>query len=237
MKKIVFYFIFLISVNLFSQNIDSEAATKQADSISYEKTTDFIYEKEFNEDLKEKYNDTDFHYTEEKEDEVKQNSSPSSQAFANAFLFFISKIFPFLLGGILIFIILKTFLGSDFEFWKFKKKNKKVAEKLIYEDEDIHEINLENLLKEALDNQNYRLAIRYYYLISLKKLSDKKLIDYHKDKTNSEYLFEIENQMVRKDFSYLSYIFTYVWYGEFDIDNHNFSIAENKYKSFFKTIN
>ena len=39
---------------------------------------------------------------------------------------------------------------------------------LIYEDEDIHETDLDALLNQALNHKDYRLAIRYYYLSILK---------------------------------------------------------------------
>ncbi len=107
---------------------------------------------------------------------------------------------------------------------------------MIFEDEDIYEVDLEALLKKATDSNNFRLAIRYYYLMTLKGLSAKKLIDYHKDKTNSEYLFEIEDTAMRSKFSYLSYVYTYVWYGEFPVDEKNFIAAQNKYQSFINRI-
>ena len=157
-------------------------------------------------------------------------------AFLGALFMFLGKIFPFVLGIIIVIIILKTFLGTEIGFWNFKKSSKKVAEKLVYEDEDIHESDFEVLLQRAIINKEYRLAIRYYYLSVLKLLSDKKMIEYHKDKTNSEYLFELENKMTRSQFSYLSYVFTYVWYGEFAVDENAFKLAEQKYQSFKNSL-
>jgi hypothetical protein len=200
------------------------------DSITYEKTIDYSEKRAFKEDLKKKYSNKEFVYLSELEKEEELN--PSSTAFLKGLIFFLSKIFPFILGGIIIFIILKTFLGSEIGFWNFKKSKNKVAEKLIFEDEDIHETNIEGLLQSAILKKEYRLAIRYYYLSVLKLLSDKKMIVYHKDKTNSEYLFEIKDATSRKQFSYLSYVYSYVWYGEFPIDEVNFKLAETKYQSF-----
>jgi hypothetical protein len=205
------------------------------DTIHYEKSIEYADKRAFKDNLKEKYTDKEFIYTEEEIDEEKEEKKEDSAiglAFAKGFLFFISKIFPFLLGGLIIFIILKTFLGTETNFWNFKKTKKKVAEKLIYEDEDIHETDIDGLLQKAINNKEYRLAIRYHYLAVLKTMSNKKLIDYHKDKTNSEYLFEIENGTTRSDFSYLSYVYSYVWYGDFPIDETNYKLAENKYQSF-----
>jgi hypothetical protein len=235
-KKVFFLLVFLASIS-FGQVDNDSLILFEKDTIHYEKTIDYAEKRTFTENVKEKYNDKEFQYTEEDiEDPKIKEPSTGESPFVGAFLFFISTIFPFLLGGIIIFIILKTLLGTETNFWNFKKSKKKVAKKLIYEDEDIHETDIDGLLQSAIQNKEYRLAIRYYYLSVLKVLSDKKLIDYHKDKTNSEYLFEIENTQTRTDFSYLSYVYSYVWYGDFPIDETNFKLAENKYQSFKNTL-
>ena len=231
MKKILFLLFLFFSTIGFGQFIQEDTTEIEKDTIFYKKSIDYAEKRAFKEDLSKKYTDKKFQYTEdEKEEEIE--SSATGTAFVNGIIYFVSNIFPFLLGGIIIFIILKTFLGTEMSFWNFKKTNNKVAEKLIYEDEDIHEADIDGLLQRAINTKEYRLAIRYYYLSVLKDLSNKKLIDYHKDKTNSEYLFEIENETTRSSFSYLSYVYSYVWYGEFPIDETNFKLAENKYQSF-----
>ncbi|MEO9569905.1 MAG: hypothetical protein ABJH82_07500 [Polaribacter sp.] len=236
MKKVVFLFILFSTTIGFGQFMQEKHLVIEENTIHYNENVDVIEQRSFKEDLKKKYTDKDFIYTEEEIKEEKA-SNPVNPAFAQAILFFISKIFPFLLGGIIIFIILKTFLGTENNFWKFKKSSKKkIAEKLIYEDEDIHETDIDGLLLQAINNKEYRLAIRYYYLSVLKTLSNSKLIDYHKDKTNSEYLFEIENEKTRANFSYLSYVYSYVWYGDFPIDETNFKLAEKKYQSFKNSL-
>jgi hypothetical protein len=222
--------------NSFGHSKQDSVFSVEKDTTHYNKTIKYAEKRTFKEDLKEKYSDKEFIYTDDEEIEEEKEDFAPNTAFITGFLFFISKIFPFLLGGIIIFIILKTFLGSDTNFWNFKKSKNKVSEKLIYEDEDIHETDIDGLLQNAINNKAYRLAVRYYYLSVLKTLSAKKLIDYHKDKTNSEYLFEIENSKIRTDFSYLSYVYSYVWYGDFPIDEINFKLAEKKYKSFKNSL-
>ncbi|WP_405566924.1 hypothetical protein [Polaribacter sp. Asnod6-C07] len=224
--------------SILQVTLDSTAFQK--DSIIYLKNTQISTERDFNTDLKEKYKGDDFEYKEEeetkKEEPESETDSNSNSAFLGLFSFFMSSIFPFLLGGFVIFVILKSVLGFDARFWKPTNKAKTSSGKLIYEDEDIHELNLEALLQQAITNKDFRLAIRYYYLSTLKSLSNNKIIDYHKDKTNSEYLFEIENTQTRTEFSYLSYVYSYVWYGEFPVDENSFQIAQNKYQSFLKSI-
>jgi hypothetical protein len=227
----------LLCASLFAhaQEDIEEVVAQKADTIVYAKNSAISEERTFSSNLKDKYSGKDFQYKEnlpEKED----NSAPINLGFLKGFVFFMSQIFPFVLAGFIIFIILKLVLGFDLRFWKSNNLSKRKKEKLIYEDEDIHEVDLESLLQQAIDQKEFRLAIRYYYLTSLKTLSSKKLIAYHRDKTNSEYLFEIESTELRSNFSYLSYIYTYVWYGEFSINEQHFKAAQSKYQSFLKAI-
>jgi len=235
MKKLhTFFFLSFIITTLFSQDI--HVLEKKTDSISYVKNLNYSDEKDFKDDLKTKYTGREFTY---KEEIKKEEETPiiNNSNFYAGFAHFMKFIFPYLLGAIVIFIILKLYLGADAKFWNFKNSTKKISKKLVYEDDnDIHNTDLENLLRDAINNKNNRLAIRYYYLVLLKQLSNKEIIKYDKDKTNSDYLFEIKETKQRSQFSYLSYIYTYVWYGEFNLNEEDFIKVQEKYKSFFKTI-
>ncbi len=232
-KKIVCFFFLWISCQLVGQEIATDSIVKPKDTIVYVKNIDFEKKRVFKDSLQEKYNDKDFIYKENTPTPPKNNIDFSFLKTVGSFL---QTIFPFLLGGFIVFLVLKIALGSQIGFFNFNKKGTKKPEKLVYEEEDIHEVDLEKLLQEAKNNNNYRLAIRYYYLIVLKTLSTHKLIDYHKDKTNTEYKFELEKGKVREQFSYLSYIYTYVWYGEFEVNPSDFSNIEKKYTSFKNSI-
>lgn len=231
-KKRVFIFFCAFSIIIFSQ----ESVVEENDTIVYTKNTNFTAKKTFKEGLKDRYSDKEFTYIDDVEEAPKKKKSVPNLSFLSGFAFFMSNIFPFLLGLIVVFIILKAFLGSETGFWNFKKSSKKITEKLIYEEEDINETDFDTLLHKAIADKDYRLATRYYYLSLLKKLANKKHIAYHKDKTNSEYLFEIENKEMRSQFSYVSYIYSYVWYGEFPVDEAKFATIQNNYQSFLKTI-
>ena len=234
-KQFLVLFVMLYSLFLFSKDAVKDSLEIKIDTIFYNKNIDFTTQKEFKEPLTEKYSDKEFIYTEDAVEKEEPDSAPIDTAFLNGFIYFMVNIFPYILGGFIILIILKTFLGTEIGFWNFKNNSKKISEKLVFEDEDIHEVDLNGLLKNAIDKKEYRLSIRYYYLSVLKRLSSKKMIKYHIEKTNSEYLFEIENIATRKEFSYLSYVYTYVWYGEFPVDETTFKVIESKYKSFLKS--
>lgn len=102
------------------------------------------------------------------------------------------------------------------------KNNDTEIEGFNFIEEDITEINFDKLIEDAIAQKNYRLATRYLYLRSLKNLSKKKIIEWHYDKTNSDYLNEIANAETKKIFKRISYIYDYVWYGEFALDEDMF---------------
>ena len=98
--------------------------------------------------------------------------------------------------------------------------------------ENIEHADIHALIKHAEDENNFRLAIRYYYLLVLKTLSLKKHIKFEDDKTNSEYLNEISEKPFSKTFEYTSYLYNYIWYGKFTVDLKQY----NKAKSNFLTL-
>lgn len=96
-------------------------------------------------------------------------------------------------------------------------------------DENIHELNFVDEIDLAVEQQDYRRAIRLIYLYALKLLSDKNVIDWLPAKTNHDYLYEIQNEYFKKQFSMLSYYFEYVWYGDFQANATQFKEMKNAF--------
>lgn len=229
------------SVNAhFFKNLNFNRDVLLNNTVENKKKTNFNNERKFTENLSKKYNDKDFTYTEEEYKSSKKQTTPPSPIWffvAQVFANFMQYIFPFLLVGFIIFLVLKIVLGSEFNWFLFNKKVKKHEEKLVYEKEtDIENENLEKMLQNAIYSENFRLAIRFYFLIILQELSEQQLIEYHKDKTNTEYLFELKDKNQKEKFSYLLYLYNYIWYGEFTINKTEFQLAEKEYQSFKKSL-
>ncbi len=240
MKRFVLIVFLVLSCSVFGFN-KATYFYQETDTLTYAGNSDLQEERVFKKDLNEKYSGKDFTYTEEKEKPPKKKKEidpNTGKAFADFFVF-LASIFPYILVLLVIFILVKTFVFNDKDFWKFNKSQKlQTNKKLVYEDEEenIHENDFEKLLKRAKKNGDFRLATRYYYLLLLKNMSKKNLIDYHKDKTNSQYIFELKNAETRKQFSYLLYIYDYVWYGEFPVDVVKFETIETSYSNFIKKL-
>jgi len=91
------------------------------------------------------------------------------------------------------------------------------------ETEDIHKTNFAEEIDLAVSQGNYKKAIRLLYLFTLKLFTDHDLIDWKPSKTNHDYVYEISNSAIKDGFLSLSYIFEYVWYGDFIASAEHYS--------------
>jgi hypothetical protein len=94
--------------------------------------------------------------------------------------------------------------------------------------EDIDHINFEEQIQNAVVSENYRLAIRYYYLKVLKLLSDKNLILWKIDKTNLDYSVELKSTPYGLDFKSITEMFEFAWYGNFPVSKSAFVNVKDK---------
>ena len=133
-----------------------------------------------------------------------------------------------LMSGLVIYLIVKLLINERFDAI-FTKKAKTVADIELAE-QHIETVDFDTLLAEALQEKNYRLAVRYHFLKLLKLLSQKEIIDWHFEKTNSDYQKEIEQAELKKGFASLAYLYNYVWYGEQPINESSFVQAEGQFE-------
>ena len=80
-------------------------------------------------------------------------------------------------------------------------------------EENIHESDLRQYLRQAAGRGDYTLAVRLYYLALLKELSLAKMIRWKKDKTNRDYRAEMRPNALFSEFERLTLVFERVWYG------------------------
>ncbi|RDC64265.1 DUF4129 domain-containing protein [Adhaeribacter pallidiroseus] len=102
--------------------------------------------------------------------------------------------------------------------------------------ENIHELDFNTLLEEAVQQKDYRRAIRLYYLHTLKQLTDQALINWQPGKTNRSYIREIQPSKLRKDFEKITALFEYVWYGGSPVDETHYNITRQAFVTFNQLI-
>ena len=120
----------------------------------------------------------------------------------------------------LIFVVIKM-LGLDLRI--FAGKARVVDVPYTETTDNIHEIDFNAEIDRAIAAGNYRLAVRLFYLYSLKRLDERDVISWMPEKTNQAYLAEITDPDQRSQFGRLTRQFEFVWYGEFFIDKAHFN--------------
>ncbi len=102
--------------------------------------------------------------------------------------------------------------------------------------DNIQNVDINALINDAENNHDYRLAIRYYYLLVLKTLSIKNHIKFEEDKTNAEYLNEINSKPFCTTFSYVSYLYNYIWYGKFPLNTEQYAKAKGDFVTLLNQV-
>lgn len=138
----------------------------------------------------------------------------------------------FVLFAAIMFFFVRILQGKILR--KGKGKNTDLAYETLVE--DIHEMDFDVLLKEAIEQKMYRRAVRILFLKSLKELTDKKIILWEENKTNRDYFYEIKSLKIQNHFDSISNVFDYVWYGEIELTAEKFNQIQFEFSTFSKEI-
>ncbi|KAB1153636.1 DUF4129 domain-containing protein [Tenacibaculum aiptasiae] len=243
MKQFLFYITFLLfSICVFSQEEkklvqfdDSKIEQKKFDAEKieeYKKQKEFIY-------VVQKSEPTVF---DKFWDWLKRNVKNILSYFfeditpAVGFLWNVLRALPYIIAGLVLFFIIKFFLKVKARSI-IEGKNAKSVVNLSEDEALIRDKDLPSLIQKAINQGNYQLAVRYYYLLLLKNLSEKELISWQQEKTNEDYIKELSlNKSLYSEFKKLTYLYDYVWYGDFLIDKEKFLQAETNFKSVIAKI-
>ena len=146
-----------------------------------------------------------------------------------------AKIFGILLLlGLLIYLIVKLILNGK----RAKKSPKKDGKEILANEKMPTALSPMETLWSHFENakgaRDYRECLRILYQISLKELGQKGWVVTKTDKTNREYLEEIEPGNVAGDFSNLTLIHEYSWYGDTLLEKSEYVKYEPQFLRFIK---
>ncbi len=165
--------------------------------------------------------------------------------FDRLWIWFIDKISTFIfsdtyspLRKLFIWLFILTIAGymvwlmSDSYFQAFFAKGQNTE--LIFDDsiEDIHEMNFDILIQEAVSKKNFRRATRLHYLKLLKEMTDRGQLAWRPEKTNQDYLHELKDDGLKTAFSNLTRYFEYIWYGNFPVSADAFKQVSESFRNF-----
>lgn len=101
---------------------------------------------------------------------------------------------------------------------------------------DLEAVDLLALIEEALAKHDYRRAVRLYYLKAIQELSARDLIHWQQNKTNHAYLGELATPALRPAFARLTFLFDYIWYGDFPVDAQALSQVRHAFDQLYQAL-
>lgn len=227
---------------LFCQTINSKLMAQ-----------DLKIERQFEDNFKERYASDKFNYKGEKVISEPQSSSQSGNYsdYEDSELntdednnevktFFTSGPLSFVLYGLLILAVLfivYSLITKDGSGIFSSRQNKKLNTHEDITSKNIEDTDINTLILKAERDNDYRLAIRYYYLLVLKTLTLKKIITFEDDKTNAEYLNELNTKPFSDNFAYVSYLYNYIWYGKFAVNVEQYNNAKHNFVTLLNKVN
>lgn len=161
-------------------------------------------------------------------EEQEVSSSASSMPIASLFMQILFYTLIIVVIGYILFLIVKN--------TSLKPTKKKVTKPDVSDHsvpvEDIKELEIDRLLREALASGNYRLAIRIYFLGLLKSLDEGGFIDWKKNKTNRDYLSELFLKgHYFEEVKELAIAYEQIWYGDHHLNMHAYEQIISSFKA------
>jgi hypothetical protein len=157
---------------------------------------------------------------------------PPDMPWVGPFLKFIAYVVIIgLVGAILYFVIKSISLNLKIKREELKKDD--IQEGV----ENIEDVDIESLLARARNDGNFKVAIRLYYLLLLKKLHASNVISWKKDKTNRDYLSELFSKNFYFDeIRRLTNSYEEVWYGEHALQVESFERLSAQFETVYQKM-
>ena len=99
-------------------------------------------------------------------------------------------------------------------------------------EEDLTTADFDARIEAAAAAGDYRRAVRLLYLKALRELADRNLVVWRREKTNHAYVDELRHASLRQPFAELTYLFEYIWYGAFPVDEAAFGRMRRAFARF-----
>lgn len=140
----------------------------------------------------------------------------------------------YVIVGAAVLLVIVKLIGADPRGLFFSPKKKSAApDKGV---EHIEHIDFDSLIAGFLERRDYRAVVRLLYRKALKELSSRGLIRWQLDKTNHDYLAEMSGSTLRGEFTELTRVFEYIWYGNFDLPADTFAAVRELYEGFYRAL-
>lgn len=224
------------------ENVDVEVFRDEEKAVNYfipksqqESGTDKLNIRHIPESEKQKlYADRDFWYTKSKPGKTARERNYSDQTGSGKPLsehpLFQTILWVVVIAGFIVFLVIYL-RNSNVNLFRRDVKLKSEDDSDVLTD-DIYAISYGKEIEQAISNNNFRLATRLLFLRLLRNLADKQIIHYAQDRTNLDYLLQLQKSTVYKDFFRLTRHYEYSWYGQFPVDKSKFDVIRQEFDHF-----
>jgi hypothetical protein len=159
------------------------------------------------------HKDEDFWYVDKAH---RKKQKPKKEQSSSAKTNWLQPLIWILMIGGFIAVLFWFLWSSDVRL--FRKPPQKTSREEVVE-EDIFEIDYDKAIKDAIASGNFRVAVRLGYLQLLKELSERNIIRYSQQLTNSDYVMQLYGTNYYPDFFRITRHFEYAWYGGFNVSS------------------
>lgn len=155
------------------------------------------------------------------DDSDDESTDSSSGGFFTGFLWLL------IIGGFIAFLFIYL-SNSNVRVFR-KSKTLQADEEDEVRTDDIFAIPYQKEIDKAIAAGNYRLAVRLLFLRLLRRMTEKEIIRYTPDRTNFDYLLQVQQTPWYAPFFRLTRHYEYVWYGLFEIDRGKFDAIKDDF--------
>lgn len=134
-----------------------------------------------------------------------------------------------LLAALLLAIIIYIAQNNNLPVFRWRKKK---TEEEVAANTEAGTLDYDAMALAAIGAGNFREAVRMRYLQALQTLENRSLITRGKDKTNMDYLRELQPTGWHKPFATLTLHYEYIWYGKVPLNNGQFSQLDQQFTAF-----
>lgn len=147
----------------------------------------------------------------------------------------IPLIFRILIWGLVIFFVFIAITQTRlYHLFYSDNEIESTSYNISKSDEEI--VDYDEAIGQFKARQQFRDAIRVFYLKVINGLFTHGYLQFSKEKTNFDYLHDLTNDDLKSQFSAITSIYNHVWYGDVEINEDQFLRLSSSFQSFYTTI-
>lgn len=171
---------------------------------------------------------------EQEDAEIPEISTPSAPLFnLEALSPIIMTAVIVIIAALIVYLLVYRFRDRDL---RAKARDANTTVDLDKVEEQLESTDVRSLLQRAIDKGDHRTALRLYYLLLLQQMSLSGLIRWSKEKTNLEYLLELDDDALASDFKALTIAYERIWYGDRALDRRRFTQLQPTFDELIRRI-